>query len=114
MGFMDKVKETAAKGGEMAKGAAKAGQDKLEAQKVKKKMDDLLQELGGVVFAQQTGADNPTADASFDAAVERLVNEVKEQEAALEAIGVEADEADDAGGDSGETAATTESGTAPA
>ena len=95
MGFMDKVKETAAKGTEMAKGGAKAAQDKLEAQKIKKKIEELLQELGGVVYAQKTGAPNPTADSSFDAAIDRLVNEVQEQEAALAAVGDEDD--DDAG-----------------
>jgi hypothetical protein len=100
MGFMDKVKETAAKGTEMAKGAAKTGQEKIEAQKIKKKMDELLQELGGVVYAQKTGAANPTADATFDAAIERLVNEVKEQEAALAAVGdVDDDDAGETAGD---------------
>ena len=51
MGFMDKVKETAAKGTEMAKGAAKAGQEKLDEQKTKKKIGELKEELGGVVYA---------------------------------------------------------------
>jgi hypothetical protein len=99
MGFMDKVKETAAKGTEMAKGAAKTGQEKIEAQKIKKKMDELLQELGGVVYAQKTGAPNPTADASFEAATERIVNEVKEQEAALAAVGDVGDDGDDEAGE---------------
>ena len=52
MGFMDKVKETAGKGTEMAKGAAKAGQDKLEEQKTKKKISELKEELGSVVYAE--------------------------------------------------------------
>jgi hypothetical protein len=77
MGFMDKVKETAAKAGEAAKDAGKA----------KKKISDLKEELGGVVFAQRTGAANPAGDASFDATVDRLVAEITEQEAALAAIG---------------------------
>jgi hypothetical protein len=87
MGFMDKVKETAAKAGEAAKDAGKAAQDKIEEQKVKKKISDLKEELGGVVFAQRTGAANPAGDASFDATVDRLVAEITEQEAALAAIG---------------------------
>jgi hypothetical protein len=91
MGFMDKVKETAAKGTEMAKGAAKAGQDKIDEQKAKKKLGDLKEELGGVVYAQKTGA----GDGSTDAEIERLVNEIKEAEAELEAIG-DADESGDA------------------
>ena len=87
MGFMDKMKETAAKAGDAAKGAAKAGQDKIEEQKLKKKMADLQEELGGVVYAQRTGAPNPAADSSFDASIDRLVAEIKEQEDLLAAVG---------------------------
>jgi hypothetical protein len=87
MGLMDKVKETAAKTAEAAKGAAKAGQDKIEEQRIKKKIADLKEELGGVVYAQHTGAENPTPDASFDAAIERLVNAIREQDEALAALG---------------------------
>lgn len=89
MGFMDKVKETAAKTADMAKDAAKAGQDKLEEQKLKKKVSDLKEELGDVVFAQRTGSENPTADASPEAAIERLVNAISEQLAGLASIGAE-------------------------
>ena len=97
MGFMDKVKETAAKGTEMAKGAAKAGQDKIDEQKTKKKIGDLKEELGGVVYAQRTGGAAPTSDASVDAAIDRLVNEIREQEEALAAVGRESDDEDDSG-----------------
>src|SRR6478672_1608084 len=86
MGFMDKVKETASKGTEMAKGAAKTGQDKLEEQKTKKKIGELKEELGGVVYAQKTGTGNGSADAE----IERLVGEITEAEAALVTIGAEA------------------------
>jgi len=91
MGFMDKVKDTAAKGTEMAKGAAKAGQDKLDEQKAKKRIGDLKEELGGVVYAQKTGTGNGSADTE----IERLVNEIKDAEAELAAIGTE-DDADEA------------------
>ncbi|MBM3660133.1 MAG: hypothetical protein FJW95_11630 [Actinobacteria bacterium] len=84
---MDKMKETATKAGDAAKGAAKAGQDKLEEQKLKKKIADLQEELGGVVYAQRTGAANPTADASFDASIDRLVAEITEQVDALDSVG---------------------------
>jgi hypothetical protein len=106
MGLMDKMKETASKGADMAKGGAKAAQDKLEETKVKKQIDDLKEELGGVVYAQRTGSPNPTADATVDAAIDRLVNEIREHEAALAAIGEETD-ADDAGDD------TADAGTEP-
>jgi len=106
MGLMDKMKETASKGADMAKGGAKAAQDKLEEQKVKKKIDELMEQLGGVVYAQRTGAENPTADATVDAAIERLVNEIREQEAALAAIGAEE------GGDSDDADQGAEGGSA--
>jgi hypothetical protein len=95
MGFMDKVKETAAKGTEMAKGAAKAGQEKLDETKTKKKIGDLKEELGGVVYAQRTGV----ADAGADAEVERLITEIQEAEESLAAIGAS---------DSGEESTTAE------
>lgn len=85
MGLLDKVKETAAKGADLAKGAAKAGQEKIEEQKTKKKIADLKEELGGVVYAQRTGS----ADANADAEVERLVSEIKAAEEALAALGAE-------------------------
>jgi hypothetical protein len=114
MGFMDKVKETAAKGTEMAKGAAKAGQEKLDETKTKKKIGELKEELGGVVYAQRTGTGNGSADAE----IERLVNEITEAEAELASIGTEdesgesGDATDASGTDASgtETAATTESG----
>jgi len=96
MGFMDKMKETAAKAGDAAKGAAKAGQDKLEEQKIKKKIADLQEELGGVVYAQRTGAPNPAADASFDASIDRLVAEITEQVEALATVG-DGDDGDETG-----------------
>jgi hypothetical protein len=108
MGLMDKMKETASKGADMAKGGAKAAQDKLEEQKVKKRIAELKEELGGVVYAQRTGAQNPTADATVDAAIDRIVNEIREQETALAAIGAEIEAAgndDEDGGSEGEPAA---------
>ena len=41
MGLLDKVKETAQKGADLAKEGVKAGQDKLDDQKLKKKVGDL-------------------------------------------------------------------------
>jgi hypothetical protein len=55
MGLLDKVKETAQKGADLAKDGVKAGQDKLDEQKLKKKVSDLKEELGGVVYAQKSG-----------------------------------------------------------
>ena len=81
MGLMDKVKETAAKGADAAKGAVSAGQDKLDDMKVEKRIKELKEELGGLLYAQKTGT--PADD--FDAQVARIVDEIKESEAALAA-----------------------------
>jgi hypothetical protein len=56
MGFLDKVKDTATKAAEGVQKAAETGQDKLEESKLKKKVGDLKEELGGVVYGQRTGA----------------------------------------------------------
>ena len=55
MGLLDKVKETAQKGADLAKEGVKAGQEKIDAQKLKKKVSDLKEELGGVVYDQKAG-----------------------------------------------------------
>lgn len=109
MGFMDKVKETAAKGTEMAKGAAKAGQDKLDEQKTKKKIGDLKEELGGIVYAQRTGSGTGSADAE----IERLVSEIKDAEEELAAIRAAADDADATSGDTPTTPTTATTATPP-
>lgn len=87
MGFMDKVKDTAKQVGDAATSAAKSGQDKLEEVQIKKRIGDLQEELGGVVYAQRTGGAVPDGDASFDAAVDRLVTAIGEQVTALAAVG---------------------------
>ena len=81
MGLMDKVKETAAKGADAAKGAVSEGQDKLDDMKTEKRVKDLKEELGGLLYAQKTGS--PAED--FDAQVTRIVAEITEAQAALAA-----------------------------
>ncbi len=73
MGLLDKIKDTAGKAAEGVQKAAESGQEKLEETKLKKRVGDLKEELGGVVFAQRTGG--ATADA--DAEVTRLVGEIQ-------------------------------------
>jgi hypothetical protein len=76
MGLMDKVKETAQKGADAAKGAVSAGQEKLDDMKAEKKVKELKEELGGLVYDQKSGkpADN------LDAEISRLVAEITEAE----------------------------------
>jgi hypothetical protein len=79
MGLLDKVKETAQKGADLAKDGVKAGQDKLDTIKLEKKIGELKEQLGGIVYLQQTG----TPPANADPEIARLVQEIKDTEAEL-------------------------------
>ena len=81
MGLLDKVKETAQKGADLAKEGVKAGQDKISDTKAKQKIGDLKEELGGVVYDQKSG----TTAAGVDPEVEiaRIVAEINAREAEL-------------------------------
>lgn len=91
MGLLDKVKETAQKGADLAKEGVKAGQDKLDEQKVKKKISDLKEELGGVVYAQRSGTTAEGVDPEVEVA--RIVAEL---DAAVAELPDDVDESDDA------------------
>jgi len=90
MGLLDKVKETAQKGADFAKEGVKAGQDKIDEQKLKKKIAELKEELGGVVYAKHTGTPPENADAE----VTRIVAEISAAQAELDA-GAGDDSSDD-------------------
>jgi hypothetical protein len=79
MSLLDKAKETAKKGVDKAKEVGQAGQDKLEQEKTKRKVNDLKEELGGLVYGQKTG--NPVEN--VDAEIARVVGEISEAEASL-------------------------------
>jgi hypothetical protein len=74
MGLLDKVKETAQKGADLAKEGVKAGQDKLDETKLKKKVGDLKEELGDVVYAQRSGTTPEGVDPEVEIA--RIVAEI--------------------------------------
>jgi hypothetical protein len=76
MGFLDKVKDTASKAAEKAQEAVSAGQEKLEDTKLKKRIGDLKEELGGIVYAQRTGTPPDNAEAE----IARIVGEIQEAE----------------------------------
>jgi hypothetical protein len=82
MGFLDKIKDTANKAAEGVAKAAETGQEKLEESKLKKKIGDLKEELGGLVFAQQTG----NAAENAEAEITRIVGEIQAVEGQLEAL----------------------------
>jgi hypothetical protein len=79
MSLLDKAKETAKKTADKAKELGQAGQDKFDSMKTEKKINDLKEELGGIVYAQRSG--NPPENA--DAEIDRIVGEIAEAEAGL-------------------------------
>ncbi len=79
MGLLDKAKDAAKVVGDKAQEGLKAGQEKVDEVKTKKQIDDLKQEIGGIVFLQRTGAAPTTADADID----KLVQEIQDAEARL-------------------------------
>ena len=81
MGLLDKVKETAQKGADLAKDGVKAGQDKISDTKAKQKIGDLKEELGGVVYAQKSGSTAEGLDPEVEIA--RIVAEINALEAEL-------------------------------
>jgi hypothetical protein len=81
MGLLDKAKDAAKTVGDKAQEGLKAGQEKLDESKTKRKIADLKEELGGIVYAQKTGAGAADADGE----ITRVVGEIQELEAALAA-----------------------------
>ena len=96
MGLLDKIKDTANKAAEGVQKAAESGQEKFEESKLRKRVGDLKEELGGIVFAQRTG----TAAENAEAEVTRLIGEIQAVEgnlAALKSDAADASEPDPAG-----------------
>jgi hypothetical protein len=88
MGLLDKVKETAQKGADLAKEGVKVGQDKLDEQKLKKKVADLKEELGGVVYAHRSTASDGSggsdgSDVDPEVEIARIIAEISAIEAQL-------------------------------
>jgi hypothetical protein len=79
MGLLDKAKEAAKTVGDKAQEGIKAGQEKVDEVKTKKRISDLKEELGGIVFEQRAGA----APASAEADIDRIVGQIKEAQASL-------------------------------
>ena len=79
MGLLDKAKDAAKVVGDKTQEGLKAGQEKVDAVKTKKHIDDLKEQIGGIVYLQRTGAPPASADADID----RMVGEIKDAEAHL-------------------------------
>jgi hypothetical protein len=80
MALMDKMKQQATQLAAKAQEATKAGQAKVEDFQSKRKSDDLLREIGAIVYADKTGKGGDPAK------IEELVSQI----AALEAEGATA------------------------
>jgi BMFP domain-containing protein YqiC len=89
MGLLDKVKDVANKATEQAKHGIAVGKDKVEDARVRKQIEDVLQEIGDLVVGQRRGSAPADADAQIDAKVAR----VTELEAQLQAATPGEDEA---------------------
>ena len=80
MALLDKLKETAQKGADLAREGVKAGQEKIETAKIERRIGELKAELGGVVYAQRSGQPAENADAE----IERIVGEIRAAEGELD------------------------------
>jgi hypothetical protein len=81
MGLLDKAKDAAKTVGDKAKEAVDAGSDKVDEVKTKRKIGELKEELGGIVFLQKTSG----APVDADAQITRIVGEITENQAKLSA-----------------------------
>ncbi len=97
MGFLDKVKDAAAKATDQAKHATAVGKEKLEDARLQKKINDLCQEIGALVVAQKRNEAPEDANAQIDA----KVAEIAEIEKQMEANDVPAGETGGPGPDAG-------------
>jgi hypothetical protein len=105
MGFLDKVKDTAKQVGEKAQQGVEAGKEKYEEKKLEKKIGDLKEELGGIVYAQRTGAAAEDAEAE----ITRIVAEISAAEAEIADLASEGEPAGDTpSGDESAAGATPE------
>jgi hypothetical protein len=74
MGFLNKVKEQAVhlKDSEKVKEVTGKVKDKVEDVQARRKANDLLADLGRLLYAQKTGRTNPSAEAEIDRIVAEL------------------------------------------
>ena len=78
MGFLDKMKEVGNQAASSVNEAVSKGQQQLEDQRAKWHADAVLRDLGALVYQRDTGR----GDAGTDAAIDALVAQLKDAEAA--------------------------------
>jgi hypothetical protein len=86
MGLLDKVKDVAGKAADQAKHGLAVGKEKIEDSKLKKQIEELLQEIGELIVMSRRGE----APADADAQIDSKVAKVAELEAAIAANDVKA------------------------
>jgi hypothetical protein len=77
MSLLDKAKDAAKTVGEKAKQGVEVGREKVDAVAAKRKVDELKEELGGIVYLQRTGAPPENAEAE----ISRIISAISEAEA---------------------------------
>jgi hypothetical protein len=97
MTLLDKMKETAQKGVDKTKEAVSAGQDMLETRKIENQIEELKEELGGLVYGQKTGSPAENVDAEID----RVVGEIQAAVAELAKVNQPSDDAPEGAGGTG-------------
>ncbi len=86
MGLLDKVKDVANKATEQAKHGIAVGKEKVEDVRLRKQVEDLLQEIGDLVVSQRRGSAPADADAQIDAKIAKIT-ELEQQIDASDAAG---------------------------
>jgi hypothetical protein len=81
MGLLDKVKDVAGKAADQAKHGLAVGKEKIEDTKLKKQIEDLLQEIGELVVLTRRSDAPEDVDAQIDAKIAKI----DELEAAIDA-----------------------------
>jgi hypothetical protein len=81
MGFLDKMKDAASKATEQAKHATNVGKEKFEDVRLKKKIDELCEQIGQLVVAQKRNEAPADADAQIDAKVAEIAELEKQMDA---------------------------------
>lgn len=79
MGLLDKAKDAAKTVGDKVSQGVEVGKGKVDEVSARHKIDELKEELGGIVYLQRTG--NPPDDA--EAEINRIIGELGDLEAKL-------------------------------
>jgi hypothetical protein len=80
VGFLDKMKDAATKAADQAKHATNVGKEKLEDVRLKKKIDELCEQIGYLVVAQKRNEAPADVDAQIDAKIAEIAELEKQMD----------------------------------